>query len=226
MNYRRYGLRSLGLSLLAAFSLMAFTAAGARAGAGEWLIEDKTVAELPGELESVTAEVEGLGRLLILKLNLLLKCETIQVSEAHIVPTGHAAGSILFDDCYYTSVSGLVKNQVCEVDHFATEVLALLIKHEGAAYILFTPLVGQAFLTMQNLGEECSLPKSLEVKGSVVAEIKVKDKIVNLISTKSTLTLFPNDVITYGTHVSHLETDATVQLAGNDEGGTWGYHLL
>ncbi len=232
MNYRRQGLRALGLSILAVLGMMAFTATAAQAGGGEWLIETssgvKTTLKNLSGLESITGEQEGLfNRLYILKLNLLVKCKKTVVSEAHIVssPLGHGKATISFSTCEVTDLS--LNPVACTLQEpIVTKVLALLVKHNGAGYILFSPQVGLKFALVKSSGEFCTLPKEAEVKGHVVAEIKVKDEVNNLISTKLTLTLFPNHTLEYGAHVAHLEADALISLNDVHKGKKWGYHLV
>jgi hypothetical protein len=63
MNYGKHGLKVLVLCIMAALGLIAFTAAGAQAGGGEWLIETspgvKTALKDLGGVESVTGSLEG-----------------------------------------------------------------------------------------------------------------------------------------------------------------------
>jgi hypothetical protein len=236
MNHRRHGFKAFMLAIMAALGLMAFTAAGAQAGQGEWLINTingvKTLKELGG-LESITGEEEGKGSLLILKLNLSLTCNETEVVNAHIVssPLGHAKGTIEFSDCEVLDSKG-EPNEACVLhEPIVAEALALIIKHGGTGYLLFAPAKeGAPFATVKALDKEeegeCLLPDEAEVKGSVVAEIKVKDQVNMLISTKLTLILFPNHKLFYGNHEAHLFVDALIRLTGPHLGRAWGYHLL
>lgn len=233
MNYRRHGLKALGLSILAALGLMTFMVAGAQAGGGEWLVLDKdgtalTLKELNPQSASITLTQEGIGRVYILKLNVLQKCETVTTSNAHIVPLGHGKATITFSKCYYTDLK-LVKSPSCGVKDYTINVLILLIKHNGAGYLLFSPLTGLTFAALLNTGEECTLPHEWEFKGHFVAKIEASPKqhlVTQLISTKGMLELFPTDTVTYGSHVTHFEFDGLVQLTGTHQGLSWGYHLL
>jgi hypothetical protein len=230
MHHRRQGLKAFMLAIMAALGLMAFTATGAQAGGGEWLIGSTTLKNLGG-LQAITGEEEGKGSLLILKLNLSLTCNETEVVNAHIVPVGHAKGTLSFSDCEVLDSKG-EPNDACVLhEPIVAEALALIVKHNGAGYLLFSPVKENApFATVvaldKVLEDECLLPDVAEVKGSVVAEIKVNGQVTNLISTKLTLSLFPNDKLFYGNHEAHLFADALVRLAGSHIGQAWGYHLL
>lgn len=218
MNYRRRDFRILLLPFLAALGMAMFMASAQANGAG-WLIEGKAL------LASFTGSQEGLSRLLILKLNLLLKCAHWLVVHAHTnAATGHSLKRILHQDCYYTDLA-LTKNTTCSVGHYEEEVLTQLYRHNGAGYLLLTPVTGTTFATIKNSGAECTLPETAELKGSFTAAISTKDQVVNLITTKSMLSLFPSHTLAYGAHVSHSETDMTISLTGSHTGMKWGYHL-
>ena len=228
MNYRRHAARIFGVLILAVFSLAAFTA-GAHAEKPEWLIlnpppqELFTLEELSGK-ETITGSQEGLGRLLILKLNLLLKCEDIKVINTHLLPAGVALGEVLFDDCYATDLT-LAKAK-CEFIHFVAQFKASIIEHNGASYVLFVPQDGLTFATVATTGGECPFPEEAELKGSFVAKVTNEGThaVEKLLSTKSLLELFPSDALKYGTHTSHLEADASVGLSGTHVERPWGFH--
>lgn len=101
MRNARRGLKALGLSILAALGLMVF---GAGAQAQEWLIGSKTLKELSITSETITGQQIGVGRLNILKLNLLIKCSTTVVSNSDILPLGHGKGTISFSGCQATDL--------------------------------------------------------------------------------------------------------------------------
>lgn len=219
MNYRKQGLRALGLSILAALGLMAFTATAAQAS-GTFL-----VAGLSG---SWTAEATGKGEnilesyLQVLKLNLKLACHQISVTNAKISNAGHGTGTISFSSCLVTDNAG---NEVdCTLhEPINANVLALVVLHNSKPYILFSP-TGANFAVVKSLGEFCTLPKEAAVTGSVVVSISNPDgdDVTKLISTKNMLSLFTADKLFYGAHEGHLVADAEVALSGIHEGLKWG----
>ncbi len=222
--YKRNGLRALGLSILAALGLMAFTASAAQAGGGVWL-------DLTGALPTpITGEQTGTeNRLLILGLNILLKCEEVEVvGTTEIEANGHGKGELSFAGCYFTDLS-LNKNTICNVEVLNAQVLALLVKHNSHGYVLFSPVAPATTFTQAHAtstpGNECLLPKLPVVKGSVVAKIATNPgthAASHSLTTVGTLTLFTSDKLFYGANEAHLEVNAEVSLAA---GGSWGYDL-
>lgn len=229
MSYMKQGLKTLAFSTLAVLSLMVFAVAGAQAGGGEWLITTddgaKTVQELDPQLHAINITQEGVGRLLILNLSLLLKCEEVITLQAHVVPVGGGSGSVEFKKCYFTDLK-LTKVSTCTVDAFIVKFKALMVQHKSdARYILISPISGGPFTSIAILGAECVLPPKVEITGLLVAEIKIKSVPQILISSKLTLTLFPSHVLKYGANTAHLEADAQVALVdGEHAGKAWGFH--
>jgi hypothetical protein len=223
MNHRRNVSKALGLSILAALC-STIIVSNAQAGDGEWLIEGETVSSLLPSEVAIMGEGEGVATLHVLKFNIKIKCESTEISGGMIYSGGHTSGNIKFSGCEVLDKNELPMG-VCTVDPTQANVLGLLIKHNGAGYVLFTPQLGETFTTIQMLGAECPLPIEASVRGSVVAAIKVKDQVSNLISTKSSLELFKSHVLQYGAHIAHLDLDATVQLRFLHAGQKWGYHL-
>lgn len=239
MNYKKRSLRAFGLSILAVLGLMALIAAGAQAGEGEWLILTtnglKTLKELSPQLESMTGVQEGTENLLqILGLNIRLYCEKVDVSNAHIVPLGHAKATLELLECKLTDQAGN-ENHTCLVHDVAANALGLLVKHPSTAgtqrWILLSPLSGLTFATpvlLDHLDEECTV-SPLAISGHIVASINTASgahATELLISTKNTLTLFPNDVLKFGGQVAHLKLDGLLKLSGTHAGRAWGYHAL
>jgi hypothetical protein len=242
----RHGLKVLGLSLLASLSVMAFTAVGAQASglinSGEFLIEDGigsgglktgllTFKQVGITSETISGEQTVLwGELLILELELVLKCKTAAVSEATISALGHGKAKIVFSACELRDHLGNPSG--CIVHPIKALVLALVILH-GAnlhPYLLFEPQSGEVFATVTLLDEPlgvCLLPTPVDVTGKVVAEIlkPLEHQVKPLIAVNSgTLTLFPSHILKYGENEAHLTTEALVHLTGANDGKKWSAH--
>jgi hypothetical protein len=136
---------------------------------------------------------------------------------------GHGHATLTFSNCLAsgTNNDGTLKGSTCELEgNLVAKVLALVILHNSKPYLLFTPLDGLTFLSIE--GEPC-IP-SASFKGSQVASISNPDgdDVVKLISTKGMASLFPTHTLKYGNNPAHLTVDAKVQLAGAHIGLKWG----
>ncbi len=241
MNYRKQGLRALGLSLLAALGLMAFAAAGAQAS-GEFLIAEPTN---PNWLEeTITGKLENAltSSLLILNLNHELICHEATVT-GNINSHGHGHVDFELENCYVQGVSGgVLVGAKCSYFDIIIKTLALVILHEGGTkltldglggaehklgkgtpYILFTPLDGLTFATVVIGESECAMPAESRLKGCFVASIQkpFEDEVVKLISSKGLLELFGCTIL-YGANQAHLSLDALFSLSGSEIGKKWG----
>jgi len=247
MNYRKQGLKALGLSLLAVLGLMAFAASGAQAS-GKVLVEGLTppfTVGITGGTDALTSD-----RLWILNLNMELACPETTVTEGLLTSVGHMSATVKFGNCTVqgTTAAGALIGSSCvpNPNSVTFKVLALVILHEGNTkltldglggeehklpknglpYLLFTPPDGLTFLTVTNSDEECLLPESATVKGCFVAKFHTTgDQAVHLIDTRGMLSLFGCE-LRYGSNVAHLEGDKLLELTnsahGNHKGLKWG----
>jgi hypothetical protein len=236
MNYRKQGLKVLGLSLMAAFSLMALAATGAQAS-GKVLVEGLTA---PFTVGIVGQEENALeGRVLILGLNMEIFCHEATISGT-LTSAGHGSGTLTLSSCLTQGTSGgSLTGAVCQIPNVVAQILALIILHSGntalttaqhgtgtgSPYVLFTPQDGLTFAKVLN-HTECGLPEIMNVKGCMVARVATAgDLVKHLISTKAMLSLF-GCKLSYGANEGHLEIDALVELTnsihGNHAGLKWG----
>lgn len=244
MNYRKHGLKALGLSFLAVLGFMAFAASGAQASGLVSVLdinskETKLTVGITGE-----ADTPGDDRLWILTLNMEIFCPTVTVANGLLTPSGHGSGTITFESCKASGVNaaGELIGKSCspKPEVITANVLALVILHSGSTalttaqhgtgtgdpYILFTPPTGEIFTEVTNSNEECLLPEGPSpVKGCVVAKIPSGHAVVQLINTRNMLQLF-GCVLKYGNNVAHLETDANLRLTNSSHGNhfnlAWG----
>jgi len=224
MNYRKQGLRALGLSILAALGLMAFTAAGAQAS-GTFLVQGLTgewTATITGEEDNPLGNE---NKFLILNLNVEFYCHDATATGS-IKPNGHGTGTITFSDCFAHGVTsgGALTGEPCELENsIVAKVLALVILHNSKPYVLFSPQEGETFATLNT--EPCPIP-SASVKGFAVVSISNPDgdDVTKLISSKGSTTLFSSAQhhLLYGKNEGHLDADANIRLAGSHVNLPWG----
>ena len=241
MNYRKQGLKALGLSFLAVLGFMALAASGAQAS-GKVLVSGLTAPFTVGVTGSADDATTN-DRLWVLGLNLEISCPKASVSSGLLTNAGHGSATIVFSECKSQGVNaaGALIGASCAPIPTTIEakVLALIILHSGSnalttaqhgtgtgsPYALFTPLDGLTFSTVKNENEECLMPEVATVKGCVVASVTTGDKVTHLIDTRNMLSLFGCE-LKYGNNVAHIEADANVQLAnsshGNHGGLSWG----
>jgi hypothetical protein len=239
MNYRRNGLKVLGLSLVAVLGLMAFMAVGAQAN---WLIlEGAKVVESDAVVE-VEKHTEG---------NLLVKEETnleILCSVVETDPTAKilllekstiAHGHLIFKTCK-TWQAGKESPNCKPVEPILAGGLAKVILHtNGENYVLFEPLTAGGNFTQLKFKEPCALPELNNVKGTFVAECgklepantfvhtDCKNHEVTHLVRQASTTLFPEDVLKYGTKTALIDGIAAVRLAEPEKfkGAAWGGHV-
>ena len=127
MNYRKHGLKALGLSLLSLLGLMAFAAGGAQAS-GLLLVEGLsgsfTVGITGKEHNSLT------GSLLVLGLNMEIFCHQAPASGL-LQESGSGSTTISFDNCLVQGVTGsdVLTGAVCEIPNITATANALVILH-------------------------------------------------------------------------------------------------
>jgi hypothetical protein len=243
MNYRRKGLRALGLSLLAALGLMAFMAAGAQA---YWLVEGKILAKA----EAVAVKTHVKGSLLVPNQKLVVLCDVIQAAGLTLVPGGEkeglAEGSVSFSECE-THQNGKPAPVCDPQEPIVAGGKAHIVLHGDPSrnYVLFEPATGlSGVFTHVTLGKGlCALPKLNEVTGTLMAECLKNSNLEKVDCGLGTLqsepllqavvsqgegdpeTLFPEHGLRFGANPAILDGVAGVRLNENHPNAPWGGHV-
>jgi len=228
MKNSKFGLRAFGLALMAALSLMAFTAVAAQAVN----LEDggkpaKFLVELNAALSVGTtfeANQVGAGTLLVPgRVDIL--CQKGKVTGT-INSETDASAVAEFTECltwqpvtelgasHTTHIECIVKEPVI------AEALVLPKLHESGFFLLFESinLSGKPFAVVTLEGAACPLTKINEVKGSVVAEIDNNDSVEPLILFSHTIQkLFQTsatagDHLKYGAFEAYVDADAKAKI--------------
>jgi hypothetical protein len=190
MNYRKQGLRALGLSFVAVLGLMAFMAAGAQAAEGKFLyLVGAVTTTLAAESEPVVS-AHTHGTLLIPGKNLKILCPKVASDPGAPVKLlgsnlgaagGIAHGHLIFKECESFTISTNVLQGNCTPKSpgaAAGEILAgglaeLILHPANTTLVLFKPLVvggvTQPFVTIV-LPELCALAETSNVTGELIAE--------------------------------------------------------
>jgi hypothetical protein len=222
----RRSMKILGLSLVAALSLMALTAAGAQAG--EFKVGGKTFTAA-----GVTSETVGgtlpLGILLVSN-GLEIHCNKGDVKHALAKQGGTASAELLFLECK------VLNNKFCTI--YPTEedleeetnsgrIIAAgsgeLILHSGAHYL---KAASASFSTVYMGGPACTLPAKNVVSGSTALSLPsaLSELVEQPVSTINAATEALLKVqLFYGKETATLDGAAgAAKLTGENAGKTWG----
>ena len=223
MRSIKRGLKTLGLALLAAMGLMAFTAVSAQA-----VTWDINGAEIKAH-ETFTAKLKtGTVLLLAPVENVVFHCTTLDVEEGLIYnsdpPKAHIA--FFFLSCS-TKIKG-VENANCKPEILLVRAALLPILHNSKIYIRAEPLeVGKPFTTYHFNEETCPLPPLPTITGSLVFECEnaagtaqqdCKIAAATQLLRPAPPGLFPSDGLKYGLNPAETHSKAEVTLTGANIG--------
>ena len=251
MNYRKHGLKALGLSFLAVLGLMAFAATAAQASGLVTVLKADKVGLLPKPFTvGITGKEHNAlaadSRLLILGLNFEIFCHKATVSNGLLTSNGTGTATITFETCLAQGLvtgTDTLTGAVCEIPNIVAKTKVLIILHSGNVALVQDNAVlvagaaehkkgtGNPYLLFLPLDlltfatvlnhTECALPEVANVKGCVVAKDSVGYQIEHLISTKGLLSLF-GCKLNYGANEAHLDVDALVSLNNSVHGNHQG----
>ncbi len=231
MRQGRNGIKVLGLMLIAALAVMAFTAAAAQAG--EYKINGSTLTTLGLASESVEGTVAE-GELLVPGLSLNINCKKGTFTGT-IKKGGGASAKILYSECE------VLGNKFCKTyetkANMESEVNAGNLVAEGSGEII---LMGEKHYLLVSSGatpfttvyftkstKGCTLPLEETVSGSTVfllptALTSLVTQTVETIPQATLETLFATDILKYGNQTAWLDGGKTsVVLSGANKGKPW-----
>jgi hypothetical protein len=173
MRQRRYGLKVLGLSLLAVVGLMSFSAA---AQAHEWLIEKKVLGTGGWSLNEAT--VGGtvlLSLLLVPGLGLEFHCADGEFSGT-ILRSGTSHALILYLTCTVVGYPECTIHSPGKANGLIhLEVLDEVIEHAGVIYDKFVPKVPPDIGILQFGGALCALSGiEFGIEGSYATKVQAE----------------------------------------------------
>jgi hypothetical protein len=228
MSLKKHGLKVLGLSIMAALSLMAFGASAAQAtDSGVFLENEKAITSL----KTATGEVDVLGKLEVTALNVEIDCTGFTVKQGDLLGSG--AGEepgvghveLLFTGCISYALSPLAEQKNCKlyestldrekkvnVGNILARGLALVFLHtDGVAYVRVHGVGG---LFTQIFSENCiGVPNGLKIGGLEVLKVTKVGK--RLLAEMANLTLFPNE-LKYGENSAELLGSVWVELTNKE----------
>ena len=212
MKYRKKGLRSLGLSLIAVLSLMAAFAAGAQAFEnGEYKIEGKSPELTAFSLLHSVKVFRFLG---------IPLWSCLEHEKWHLSANGSGGGPIEFSACE-TLVEG------CTVaEPIKGSIQSQLIRHKSKLFVRLTPESGTVMFKFTLNGAECALEGVYEVTGSTCGELEVGERVKQKLtfgpSTDKLCSELGATGLKVGKSEAFLEGTATEELLGENEGKKWG----
>lgn len=212
MTNRKYGIRVLTLSFLAAGGLLSFMASGAQ---GEFLILGA-----PALLATLTGSIDTLSVLLVPALNIEIDCTDVDIIKGEFTSATEGSGEVLYLNCVYRIIDSLptkpgigctIKTGGVVGDLTASYKLKsigpLLVKAEGAG-------AGGRIVLVES--EKCTIPNLVEVRGS--AELKLSSDS----AIKQLVVEVPLGTLKYGANPAFLDGSAWVELSGAHAKCTWG----
>jgi len=226
----KHGLRTLGLSIMAALGLMAFAGVaqaatlsdGGKAGTflvslGTALVPNTTI----GGLGTTT------GTLLVAGRNLDILCtHTHVLTGSKFISSTEGLLLLLFLGCETFEHNNHAVKLPCEIPGKDIHAHAIIKPklHEGKLFVLASGAPFTKFTYASGTG--CPLPLAVEISGSVVAEVE-EDSASNLVSLSEAIQkLFQSggvgDKLLYGTFESFVNADAKAELTGAHAGLKFG----
>jgi hypothetical protein len=217
MVHRTSGLKVLGLSLLAALSLMVF-ATGAHAD-GEFKIGGKTFGELKIEEESFTGSLsESFNFLVAAALPFQINCSKLAVSKGTLLLKGESHATFTLSECVAKEDKSPFSQISCTVAPIELAALGIVDSIGGTAYLLFTPSNGTSFGNVELSGGFCTLTGSYPLKGSFAAEAGGEAESVALAILTSKTEGPLGDGLTFGESKASLTGKMSVSLSGANKG--------
>jgi hypothetical protein len=241
----KYGIKVLGLSLLAALSLMALGAGAAQAVTHEVKILGKTFAELGIDEESISGKTNEAGSFLVKSQNLTLKCQKFTILEGRISltlpsppaePITSFRKKILFEECKTFEFEETSQQLACifrddvepglTVEHVTAEVSMKIVLLAETRYLLAEPPMGRPWFTKIDFEDvkpgSCPLPELVEVSGSALETVSESEAV------KLLLKAAPESLQKeYGVKFKFGESKVTVDgsmwltLSGSHQGCSW-----
>jgi hypothetical protein len=243
----KYGLKALGVSLMAVFGLMAFFAIGAQAAnlsdggvAGNFRVEGLSTLVKGTKF---TGTQEGAGKLLIGSKNAFVECKTGTVTAAEGLSESEVTATVLFEECAtfedkLNAEKKFPELKACDVlgepastGKVEAKGIGKAKLHEGELYVL---LSGSPFATLK-FGEECGIGVKVAVSGSVVAKvisgsteatshlIEFSEAIQRLFQKRNAVTdaFEAGDRLLYGAAEAFITASANVSLTGTHVNKNW-----
>jgi hypothetical protein len=168
MSHKASRLRSLGLSLIAALGLVAFTASSAQA-LGNWRIEGANI----NATKEFEAEKDSNGfKFLVPTLNIEVFCENLATDDGLIfagVKAGEGLVEFLFTTCSVNQLSPLTALP-CTVSNITAKAKFSLILHKKANYLFVEPEAGGEFGKVKFSGIECTLAAEYALGGEFILQ--------------------------------------------------------
>lgn len=211
-------LKVLGVSVMAALGLMAFTASAAHAET-----ELKVNGTLLKANETFTGVNQGTYLLIIPSRNLVLHCAK-RLFEGYLYLWIPRRWDIvyLYENCTALTLAG-VSVPKCDVAEYTIKAEASAFLHNSKTYMLFGPEKGGVLGEIE-FGELCALTETVELTGSWVeecVEVSCETEAVSHKMAVASSKLFTTDALKFGEVSATLEGSAEVQLSGANKGQKW-----
>lgn len=215
MSYTERGPVVLGLCILVALGLLAFSAAAAQAE-GQWTIKGKALTST----ETISGSAEGTSTFLVPSIKLQIACGEASVS-GKLEVEGKGNQTMTFGKCVVVGAPS------CKVDPIVAQFKNQLVLHGGETWIVFLPPVeGKPFTTIFIL--ECAFQEVNQLTGSFIALLgsEAVEQLLAFKSDSATAELFKPLGIkigyAFGAAPAFLDMSSIWKLSGANAGQNWG----
>lgn len=217
MSYPLRGLRLTGLGLVILLGMLMLAADTAQAE-GSWRAEGQNIglATLAGEQDSELYAFLAPGR------NIELVFKKFSMDEGKLLPNGESYKVLLFSEGELFTMFPLEPVQSCGVGNLTFKVKSKLVLHGGQTYELVQPFEGTNLTVTTYTGEECFLPKTVPVTGSLILEDPkgYSEEAVTHLVQQASGALFGHGMFFGGFKMS-LDGSMSIALSGEHEGLAW-----
>jgi hypothetical protein len=227
---RKHITKILGLSLMAALGLMAFTAVGAQAEVSA------KVLVLHAELEASVTATGLLGRLLVPALKLEIHCEKSTVPSGTVLKDGIIHIVVLFELCLkifkYNTTTGALEEELSaclisnggEKHHITATFLLRALLHKGVVYGIAEG-TGEEKLFTEVKFKECAVTgAAVKIKGTYGLEVTQGEQVELLLTPgSSALQTLLGTALKFGANPAFIDEGvAHATLTGAHLGCKWG----
>lgn len=236
MTRRKHGFKILGLAVLVAAGLMAFSAAAAQ---GEFLILGAGLEQFGVEEAAFEGSVDTPFSFLVEPKNYEINCPEVDITGTLLLSDADA--KFTFRKCAIFSMEPLEEIKGCHVSLpaggqliFFLNALILTVLHktkeengeeQTLTFLLAEQLPGSGTLGIVHLKTEagCPLPEALNIKGTIAMTINQGGAITNLIRAGGeTLQLLLGDALRINEKEAFLDGSFFAELTGLFKGCKWG----
>lgn len=216
MNQRQHRVTTFALVGLVALMLGSLTATSA--AAKEYTAKGQTFEELKLEKETFAGKNPTSLSFEIPALKVTIECKTESL-KGSLVKGGTGSASVELKTC------SVVGSKFCTVpDPGSFETKIELLESKEKVYAKISPASGTTFTTFHLEGASCTLPKTLELSGTVAGEFEEGERVSQPLKFSAAISTATETKLTMGTNTATLTATSSLELSGANIGAQWAAH--